>query len=171
MSKKGIPSNIFSQQSTITSVFFGSECASVGENAFKDCVSLTEINTDNAIEIIGSNAFAGTNISVAKFADLKKLNNGAFSSCSSLTHINISCDSIPANAFKNCISLSAADIENVTSIGSSAFENCNNLTSITIPKCGKIDKYAFKSCINLTTVSNEDKAFKITIINDNAFNE
>lgn len=154
MSKTGIPSSAFESQTTITSVFFGSNCATIGENAFKNCISLSEINTDNNIENIGSNAFAGTNISIAKFAILSALHKGAFSNCSNLSHINISCNSIPENAFKDCISLSAADIEPVTNIGSSAFENCIALTSISIPNCSIIEKNAFKNCTNLLSVNN-----------------
>ena len=88
MAKKGV-SGSFSKQTTITSVKFGSRCCFVGEHAFQECISLGEINDDNVLEYIGSNAFAQTNLKSAKFGNLSILYNGAFHTCSNLSYIDI----------------------------------------------------------------------------------
>ena len=50
-----IPNNEFAGESTITSVVFGSKCNFIGQNAFRDCISLSTINNDNMIENIENN--------------------------------------------------------------------------------------------------------------------
>ncbi|MDE6574505.1 MAG: leucine-rich repeat domain-containing protein, partial [Muribaculaceae bacterium] len=60
----------------------------------------------------------------------------AFSTCSSLTSVNIpnSVTSIGDYAFYECSSLTSVDIPNsVTSIGNYAFSDCSSLTSVNIP--------------------------------------
>jgi hypothetical protein len=57
--KKGVDSKSFMDQTTITSVEFGEECSFVGDSAFARCTTLGGINTDNVVETIDENAFAG----------------------------------------------------------------------------------------------------------------
>lgn len=156
MAKKGV-SGSFSKQTTITSVKFGSQCYFVGEHAFQECTSLGEINDDNVLEYIGSNAFAQTNLKSAKFSNLSILYTGAFHSCSNLSYIDIpKCTNISDGAFANCVSLKDIEMTDVKKIGAEAFTDCSTLTSINIPNCSIISDAAFRSCINLQNVNNDE---------------
>lgn len=155
MALKGISANAFMNQSTIVSVKFGSQCINVGENAFRGCVSLSEINGDNVIETIGSSAFAEAALSSATFNKLSYLYQYAFKNCSYLEYINIpNCNTIQTGTFQSCVSLSDVNIKNVLSIGEDAFAKCTALSNVDIPNCGDIGKNAFKECSNLTYVNN-----------------
>ena len=75
------------------------------------------------------------------------IDDGAFSSCTNLTSVNIpeSVTSIGRYAFEDCSGLTSVTIpESVTSIGNYAFRNCSGLTSVTIPEgVTSIGAYAF----------------------------
>jgi len=99
----------------IPSTYNGLPVTSIGDNAFSDCTSLTNITIPGSVTSIGDNAF---------------------SSCFSLTSITIpgSVTSIGDYAFGNCSSLTSIAIpDSMTSIGDNAFSNCSSLTSIIIP--------------------------------------
>ena len=85
---------------------------SIGNNAFQNCSSLTQINIPDGVMSIGSNAF---------------------SNCYSFTQINIpdGVTSIGSNAFSYCTSLTQINIPNsVTSIRSRAFQYCTTLCDV-----------------------------------------
>ena len=109
---------------------------SIGENAFFDCKSLTEITLPNSV---------------------KRIKMGAFIFCSSLTSITIpnSVTTIEDNAFLCCSKLTSITIGNsVKSIGYCAFENCESLTEITLPNSVKsLGYYIFGNCFSLETIS------------------
>ena len=108
----------------------------IGDEAFSNCRSLTEIAIPDSVKKIGYKAFSG---------------------CTSLTEITIpdSVISIGAAAFENCTSLIEITIPNsVISICNSAFFGCKNLTKITIPEGVKsIGNNAFFGCKNLTKIT------------------
>ena len=176
---KSIPSNLFAGKSSIISAVCGSMCSSIGNNAFKECISFEKINDDNVIEEIGYGAFYNTKLSSAIFSTLTKINEtkdedykGAFENCKNLTNINIencldipyrtfyncttlssiyttSCQSVGSFAFYACKSLSEIDLKSCNSIGNSAFAYCNNLSSIDATSCQSVGSYAFLSCKSL----------------------
>ncbi|MBQ7912632.1 MAG: leucine-rich repeat protein [Clostridia bacterium] len=117
----------------------------IGDYAFSDCSSLTEIVLPDGVTSIG---------------------NYAFSRCSGLTEIVIpdSVTSIGDDAFKVCSSLTEIVIpDSVKSIGSSAFQACSSLTEIVIPGSVKsIGDSAFYGCSILTdiTVNENNTAYK-----------
>ena len=86
----------------------------IGDDAFRECSSLTSVEIPNSVTSIGGYAFYG---------------------CSSLTSVEIgnSVTSIGNYAFSNCSSLTSVELPNsVTSIGSYAFYDCSGLRSMTI---------------------------------------
>ena len=160
MAKKGVVGRtpgVYQSVSMILSIKFGSECAYVGENAFKDCQYLSEINDDNILEKIGSSAFAGTILKSARFNKLSKLHNNAFKGCANLNYISMpKCKDIPNEAFANCTSLASIEFPNFsekTIIGSSAFAGCKGLkTVINNSSEIEIQDSAFCKCVNLNEI-------------------
>ena len=108
---------------------------SIGNDAFRDCISLSSINIPSSVTSIGYAAFYG---------------------CISLPSINIpsSVTSIGWSAFTGCSSLTSISIpSSVTSIGQSAFSGCGSLSSINIPSSvTSISGWAFENCSILKTV-------------------
>lgn len=102
----------------------------IGNNAFKRCEFLTNINIPNSVTNIGYEAF---------------------DCCVSLTSINIpdSVTNIGNKAFSSCVSLTSINIpDSVTNIGNEAFWGCESLTSINIPNSvTNIGGNAFRGCI------------------------
>lgn len=89
-------------------------CTKIGSSAFKLCHNLTEVNTGNKNEIIGSSAFSG-------ISSLKKITLTAETT-------------IEANAFYGCNGLNYITLPSTISyIGAKAFYGCNSLNSITYP--------------------------------------
>ena len=115
---RNIPQSAFKDMKTITSVFFGNECSSVGIDAFNGCISLSEINSDNGIIEIGHGTFANTPLYAVKLNKLNKIGsieeqnvNGAFQYCSILTSISIQqCSIIGNNTFYSCTKLKTVNI-------------------------------------------------------------
>ncbi|MGN0760946.1 MAG: leucine-rich repeat domain-containing protein [Christensenellales bacterium] len=124
--------------------------------------------TDGADKILVKYTGSETNLTLP--GGITEINQGAFSSCSSLTSITIpnSVTSIGNSAFSGCSSLTSIAIPNsVTSIGSGAFSSCSSLTSITIPdSVTSIGDRAFYFCHSLTSITIPDS---VTSIGDYTF--
>ena len=104
---------------------------SIGNYAFENCTSLTDITIPNSVTSIGYYAFDG---------------------CSSLTGITIpnSVTSIGVCAFQDCSELTSITIpSSVTSIGGSAFRYCSKLTNVTIES-----NYAYKTATSTSDCGN-----------------
>ena len=101
---------------------------------------------------------------------VKVIGDNAFSTCRSLTNINIpnSVTNIGNGAFAFCRSLTNIDIpNNVTNIGDSAFMNCKSFTNISIPDgVTNIGDKAFEDCKSLVSINIPNS---VTNIGDNAF--
>ncbi len=106
--------------------------ASVGESAFQNCRSLSEISLPSAISI-GSDAF---------------------NSCYNLSEISMpNAVSVGANAFQNCWGLSEISLSNVEFVGDYAFQSCNNLRNVSLPAAVSVGDYAFQNCFDLEEIS------------------
>lgn len=173
----GVSSSAFFGKKTITSVKFGSTCTYVDKDAFKECISLEEINDNNVIEEIYDGAFASTKLSSLNFSKLKSIigstgTSGAFENCSCLTDINIpSCNNIGIKAFANCENLKNVKINNLfngntISINASAFYGCGNLKNIDFKNFSRIGNQAFAGC---TSIENAN-LIKCISIGKEAFN-
>lgn len=184
---RNIPQSAFKDQKTITSVFFGTECSSVGIDAFNGCISLSKINNDNGIIEIGGGAFASTSLSIIKLNKLNIIKSneeqngyGAFQGCSILTNISIQqCSSIGNNAFYSCANLKTVNINSKSAnvkIGNNAFCGCENLSDIYFESCVAIGNNAFESCKSLEKANLKncndrlsDEKYKDNSIGQNAF--
>ena len=136
--------------SSISSVTFGSNVQIIGEAAFNRCYHLTHVDIPNSVTTIGVQAF---------------------SNCDGLTSVTIGSGvtSISGYAFYSCDSLSSVTLPNsVTSIGDKAFEYCTSLSSLTIPNSvTTIGVQAFSDCTGLTSLT---IGSGVTTIGESAFN-
>ena len=105
---------------------------SIGNDAFRNCKSLTSIILPAATSI----------------------EYGAFSDCTSLTSMSLPvATALGDYAFSYCTSLTSVSLPAATAIGSSAFHDCTSLTSISLPAATSIGGYeTFFNCYSLTSV-------------------
>ncbi len=136
----------------IPSTYQGKSVTSIGNEAFRDCASLTSITIPDSVTKIGWDAFRDctslTSVTIPN--SVTSIGGEAFYNCTSLTSVTIpnSVTSIGGSAFFRCTSLTSITIGNsVTSIGSSVFYNCTSLTSVTIGNSvTSIGSHAFSGC-------------------------
>ena len=133
----------------------------IGNGAFSECDSLTNITIPNSVTTIGERAFQGcTSLKSITIPDsVTTIGGSAFRGCDKLTSITISnsVTTIGKGAFSCCTSLTSITIpDSVTAIGERAFEYCNQLESViflgrTLP-IDKYDKHVFSECNHLSTL-------------------
>ena len=157
---------------TIPSTLGGYPVTSIGDDAFRDCKSLTSVTIPNSVTSIGDRVFVDcsslTSVTIPNSVTI--IGWYAFESCSSLTNITVdssnkyysSADGVLFNKNKTVLirypmgnARTSYTIPNsVTSIGSSAFHWCDSLTSVTIPNSvTSIGTWAFSDCTSLTSVT------------------
>lgn len=94
-------------------------CVLIGEGAFENCPSLTNINCPNVIEI-QSYAFSQTPSSYLYFPLATDIGEGAFSKCPNLSVVNISsAQTLGDVVFNGSSSLTSLDMSSVTTLGQS----------------------------------------------------
>lgn len=126
------------------------------------------------IEFIGADVFAGNMVvKELTFGDsLKEIFNWSFKGCKNLEKVDLSktkikdiplaafedcvhlkkiilpptVETIYADAFKNCLSLTSINLPNVVDIRDSAFYKCIHLEHVYAPRVKTIDKKAFSHC-------------------------
>ena len=108
---------------------------SIGADAFRDCVALTELAIPAHVTEIGNHAFSNcSNLrSITLPEGLTEIRNGTFSDCIRLTALALPerVTFIGWDAFKGCFRLTEITIpQSVTSIGWDAFEHCISLQSV-----------------------------------------
>ena len=138
---------------------FLDDVKSIGKEAFRNCIALTDITIPDSVTEIGDWAFEDceslTNVTIPE--GVTSIGDGAFFCCESLTNVTIpdSVTSVGDQAFDGCFGLTSVTIpDTVTSIGKSAFCDCSNLTSVTIPKgVTEIGCNTFMDCTKLTNVT------------------
>lgn len=108
---------------------------SIGEYAFRGCVSLTSVTIPNSITSIKSFAFYNcssiTTLNIP--SSVKEIGAGAFEGCSSLTQMVLpqGLTVIEDETFYGCTALKGVVIpSSVTAIGEEAFSRCSSLISI-----------------------------------------
>ena len=138
---------------------FLDDVKSIGKEAFRNCIALTDITIPASVTKIGGWAFDGCDRlrSITIPSNVKSIGECAFRDCTGLTNITIpsSVKSIGWSAFLGCTGLTSITIpDTVTSIGQSAVCDCSNLTSVTIPEgVTEIGCITFMDCTKLTNVT------------------
>ncbi|KAK8887766.1 hypothetical protein M9Y10_038822 [Tritrichomonas musculus] len=140
---------------------------SIGNSAFESCISLKKVCCSCSVSFLGKNCFEGCyNIRTIYFHYIKIIDSSAFEGCTSLRNLNIkSIGKVCSNAFKGCYSLEEITIDYIEIIESNAFEKCTSLRTININYIKMIDSYSFKECSSLKVINSN----KIEKIMSNAF--
>ena len=169
----------------IKSVAFGNSVQTIGDGAFQQCTSLTEVTIPNSVQTIGDGAFREctslTEVTIPN--SVQTIGNFAFTECTSLTEFFVdvananysSDDGVLFN--KNKTDLIQYPIGNtrtqytipnsVQTIGISAFAECTSLTEVTIGNSVQtIGFSAFANCTSLTEVTIPNS---VTSIGNSAF--
>ena len=132
---------------------------SIGDSAFYDCRSLSNIVISNSVTSIGDSAFEGCKSlgSLVIPNSVTNIGKGAFKWCKSLAEVVIpnSVANIGEFAFCGCSSLAEVVIPNsVTNIGKGTFANCSSLAEVVISDgVTSIGNNAFMSCSSLEYIS------------------
>ena len=145
---------------------------SIGDEAFKKCYSLTDIEFSKNLKDIGENVFSDTPwLEERRNADpLVIVNNILIDAVSGKGEVTIpdNVTRINSSAFNDCSGVEGITIQNsVTSIGRYAFSGCENLKNVTIPdSVTDLGEYAFYKCKKLESIVIPNS---ITVIEDCVF--
>jgi hypothetical protein len=166
---------------SIPATIDGLTVTGIGQDAFYECIGVTNVTIPGSVTSIGDGAFYAsglsgvtipgnvTSIGVLAFENCASLTNAtiadgvvsigasAFESCASLASLTIpgSVLSIGPYAFSYCTGLTNATIsDGLISIGDAAFSDCSKLTSVTIPgSVTSVGEDAFHDCVRLTAIT------------------
>lgn len=162
-----IPSGMFEGCTNITSASLGdaTSLATIGNRAFYNCTSLTQVDLPNSINLISDNAFYNCPINYNQAYNGNYLGNSSnpyLVLCSlqtpSLTSVTIpdSCKLIMMDVFRNNTDIQSITIganSNITRFTNNQFSGCSSLTSIVVPNgLTRIGDNAFNGCSSLTRV-------------------
>ena len=129
-----IPSNLFCNCESLTSVTIGSNVTSIGDNAFLDCKGLVEINYNaRAAECTEDSFGSGDGLKVTFGDSVERIPDYIFQDCPGLTSVTIgsSATTIGQYAFNRCTGLTSIKIpESMTNIGYMAFSGCTGLADV-----------------------------------------
>ncbi|MDY2656375.1 MAG: leucine-rich repeat protein [Candidatus Limiplasma sp.] len=163
----------------------GYPVTTIGDSAFWECKSLTDITIPDSVTTIGDSAFGWcdslTDITIPD--SVVSMGGNPFVGCDNLQTITVSPDHPNLAMIDNVLfdktekkligypaGRDAANYEipqGITSIGDAAFGWCNSLTDITIPDSViTIGDAAFEGCDSLTDITIPDS---VTTIGDAAF--
>ena len=142
-------------RSLVKKISIGSGVTEIGDYAFYDFSSLTQVTIPNGVTRIGEYAFEYctglTQVSIPN--TVTTLGYGVFEGCAGLTTVNIpnGVKDIDNYMFYNCNALAQITIPGgATRIGYAAFRNCTALTQVTIPgSVVRVGSEAFRGCTGL----------------------
>ena len=149
------------------------EVIRIGDQAFNNHKTITDIELPNSITSIGKGAFYNSTLKEITIPNnVTDIEESAFKSCTKLTSATLGNNvmTIGEDAFYNCTGLTSITIPNsVTTIGEFAFSGCSSLTSVTFGNSvTSIGEGAFSGCSLLTSVTIPES---VTNMSANPFSE
>ena len=153
-----IYSYAFADNPRLRKVVMPSVVVGVGQYAFMNCVSLTEVSLSSAINNIEKGAFIRSGITgVSLPSSVRVIAESAFEDCASLTAVafNSGLETVDRYAFRNCTALSSIALSaSVTSIGEEAFFGCSSVRTLTVRQnVTSVGAKAFAGCVMLNRVN------------------
>ena len=151
-------------EATAKNVVFGG--TSVQPYILKNSTSVENVTLLGLVASVDNYAFANcVNLKSVNLQNILRIEDSAFSGCTSLTDITMSKNltKIGAYAFKGCTALKSIDLpDTLTKVESNAFENCSSMESFVIPSGMEVIPYKmFGSCYALKTVTIPDTVVEI----------
>ena len=131
-----------------------SSLKSIGNYAFRNCVSLNEIDIPDSVEVIGTYAFNDSGLALYAESGVIYADNWAVGFTEELVGdviIRSNTVGIANYAFYKCININSVEIPgSVKTIGRAAFYDCSELYYITLPDSLEvIEDYTFYGCHSL----------------------
>mmetsp|Transcript_10063 Transcript_10063/g.24009 ORF Transcript_10063/g.24009 Transcript_10063/m.24009 type:complete len:430 (+) Transcript_10063:35-1324(+) len=128
----------------------------IGQWAFYECHSLSEVIFPPSLVYIGSYAYyeCSNLVDLELPQMLEVISAAAFSCCRSLTKVAIpsTVQQLRFGTFSHCQSLESVELPSkLESIASEAFSACSSLKNIAIPTNTKVASNAFRACNSLLT--------------------
>ena len=169
------PLNYIYSKEGVTAINFLGTPKEIGNQAFRGCRVLREIEIPQGVESLGQAVFADcdTLASVSIPDQMKEIPAYFFMNCKELTNFVFpsQVESINYEAFMNCAKLT--DLTNLPAglkvIGPSAFRACQFVTQVNLPDgLVTLDGYSFSDCTGLTTL---DIPGTVEIIGNYAFED
>lgn len=151
----------------ITTVVVEEGVTVIGDNAFKNCIHLVQVQLPSTLKSIQKNAFFNCqSLSEIRLPpNVTYIGEHAFRYCISLKTITIpdSVETMEGSVFQNCSSLETVILsEKLEEIRPYTFHGCSSLTAITLPQgMRKIGACAFKNCEGLTEVTFSGKLWYV----------
>lgn len=164
-----IGNNAFKNCTNIVNINFPMNLTTIGSNAFENCSSLVSLQLPSNLKYIGDNAFKGCTkiLAVHLPNNIIHIGTSSFEGCTSLKTVIMQkkLTSIGKSAFKDCVNLTSANLPNaIDSISNNTFEGCTRLTNVTIPNTvTNIGNNAFEGCTNLENVTLPDNLTRIGV--------
>ena len=155
---KCIAGGCFSGCKNFSKINIPSTVKYIGDSAFYDCSSLSQLTLNEGLEIIEKQAFNKCQKlkSVTIPNSVNTLGDYAFAYDSGLTSITIpdSVTIIGEDAFYKCTSLSSVTIgSGLTSVGDDIFAYCSSITNVSITEgLTKLGYSMFNNCVKLSSV-------------------
>ena len=160
---KAIGDGAFEDCSSLTNINISdTEIAKIGRYTFKNCSNLTEILFPNCLQSIGVEAFSHCKKleRIVFNGPINLLDSSAFRCCDSLLEVDAGkgVEKIDRYTFAYCKSLNTIKLEGTKSIGQYAFLECLSLKTIKIPDtvC-TIAEGSFENCGSLTSINLPDQ--------------
>ena len=145
------------KQTNVVRITCGSGLKTIGQQAFFNCDSLTEVILNDGLTTIGSSAFFSCdnlkNIEIP--ASVTSIENNAFMNCPLKTVLflgNSKLATLGSYAFSACQFESFDMPVSVTEVGQQCFDSCTQLKSIVLTNVTQIGYKCFNSCTRLESI-------------------